>query len=250
MNDEAKAAKRYKVLMREKARLAKAGQVDADIDEELCKVTERFPSLAERPVPQLQPSTVAMLALGEAVAEEEKAAPASGAAVAEPAPAASEAIPEAPPKDVSLPRREESAADQKSTDQQPATVQRAKDFKVLLTIVAAASLALRLWNDLFLARPKIAAVSFMKCLSVAVLAALLHFFVLDRCGLGLLCDPFLYWAAINGQFILKTKAMSSTERLIVFLLRDSLGSFMGVLVAYTATDATMSLLGQRIRDTC
>jgi hypothetical protein len=253
MDDEAKVTRRYKLLMREKERLTKAGRIDEDIEEELRKIAERFPAIADRPVPPLQASTAAMLALGEAVHEEEKVA--SGAA---PPSTEHQAQQAAIPPTVSNPREErqmrtvgsKKAPCNDSSAESPSDPPKNHNRSFLLRLIPALSLFLRLWNDLLVARPKVGAVSLAKCLAVAFLSAIIHFHFADRCGAGMVCDPFLYWAAVNGSAMIKSKTISSFERVLVFILRDGIGSFCAVLVTYSVTDSTLAVLGTRILDSC
>ena len=235
MDEEAKAAKRYKLLMREKDRLAKAGKADSDIDGEIGKLVERFPALAGAVLPQLTQSTVAMLAFAEVVKAEEEAANAQK-------PVAEETAQQ-------LPTNHQTSASTEAPSQ-PAKESRGGADARLIGLFGAAAAVLRIWNDLFIARPKIGAVSLAKCLAVAVISAVLHFWVIDRCGAGVVFDPLLYCLFVNVSAIVRIRAASSVERFFVFLLRDTLPSLASVLVVYSIMDTILTFLARRAADSC
>ena len=254
---------RYKVLVRERDRLADRGQTDSEIDAEIAKILEEFPNLVETKTTVSQ-STQQMLAFAETMAGDD---PAPGPATTQLAPSAVKAAEDAAkPTDKqtevpSLPRAKGETGDATTTSASPVSLTEEPSMAAASSpkqpqtkeekergerSLARALLALRvvttivrMWYDSN-AKVTFPPVDQMKIILGAVASALLHLYVVQPCSFfGRLADPSFITAGMHLQFVLTTSLAathrSRLERIVVYFIREFIPSLCCCFMFYCLT---------------
>lgn len=220
--DVAKAKKKYKILVRERDRLAEKGQQDAEVTSEISKLLADFPELEEVNT-KLSAATSAMLSYAEAMQDP----------LVEPSP----------------PPVEEKQASAATGSMQSNSNQPAADHSKAIRVLLGLAFVVRVFQDIR-SRPTFPLQQQCICMMFALFCSVVH-----RCSdvtpcsqYGFLFDPLAFTALVHiGHGLASVSAdrisPMALERILVYVARDGVPSIITVFVTYSVAMILLTVCG-------